>query len=153
MQFAKLFLRGNETLSIENYTWVGNNRINLNPSARWGSGGVGAFIKNDFLTKYTFEADKSLEDILILKFTNRLDKFVLCIGYLPPDFSTKAVNRDAFFNDLSKKVYEYQSEGEIIICGDFNARLGSESDYIEGVDVVKPRMVIDTTTNSYCVIF
>ena len=113
---------------------------------------MGEFIKNDFLTKYTFEADKSLEDILILKFTNRFDKsaFVLFIGYLPPDFSTRAVDGDAFFNDLSKKVYEYQSEGEIIICGDFNARLGSESDYIEGVDVVKPRMVIDTTTNSYC---
>ena len=61
----------NETLSFENYTWVGNNRINLNLSALRGSGGVGAFIKNDFLTKYTFEADKSLEDILILKFTNR----------------------------------------------------------------------------------
>ena len=149
---CETFLRGNETLSIENYTWVGNNRINLNPSARPGSGGVGAFIKNGFLTKYTFEADKSLEDILILKFTNRFDKsaFVLFICYLPPDFSMRAVDGDAFFNDLSKKVYEYQSEGEIIICGDFNARLGLESDYIEGVDVVKPRMVIDTTTNSYC---
>ena len=61
---------------------------------------------------------------------------MLFIGYLPPDFSTRAVDGDAFFNDLSKKVYEYQSEGEIIICGDFNARLCSESDYIEGVDVV-----------------
>ena len=105
LQFAKHFLRGNGTLSVENYTWVGNNRINLNPSARRGSGGVGAFVKNDFLTKYTFEADKSLEDILILKFTNRFDKsaFVLFIGYPPPDFSTRAVDRDAFFNDLSKK--------------------------------------------------
>ena len=75
---------------------------------------------------------------------------MLFIGYLPPDFSARAVDGDAFFNNLSKKVYEYQSEGEIIICGDFNARLGSESDFIEGVDVVKPMMVIDTTTNSYC---
>ena len=49
-----------------------------------------------------------------------------------------------------KKVYEYQSEGEIILCGDFNARMGSEPDYIEGVDVVKPREVIDTSTYSSC---
>ena len=49
-----------------------------------------------------------------------------------------------------KKVYEYYSEGEIILCGDFNARLGSEPGYIEGVDVVIPMEVIDTSTNSYC---
>ena len=54
------------------------------------------------------------------------------------------------FSMICQKIYEYQSEGEIIICGDFNARLGSESDYIEGVDVVTPRMVIYTTINSYC---
>ena len=58
-----------------------------------------ALIKKDFLTKYTFAADKSLEDIPILKFTNRFDKsvFVLIIGYLLPDFSTRAVDGDAFF--------------------------------------------------------
>ena len=60
------------------------------------------------------------------------------------------MDADAVFNELMKKVYEYQSEGEIIICGDFNARLGSESDYIEGVDAAKPREIIDTSTNSYC---
>ena len=48
------------------------------------------------------------------------------------------------------KVYEYQSKGEIILCGDFNARLGSEPDYIEGVDAVIPREIIDTLTNIYC---
>ena len=33
--------------------------------------------------------------------------------------------------------------------GDFNARIGCESDYIEGVDDVKPREVIIGTLNSY----
>ena len=149
---CETFLRGNDTLFIENYTWVGNNRLNISPNARRGSGGVGAFINNDSLTKYTYDADKRLEDTLILKLTNRIDYsvIVLFICYLPPDCSTRAVDADAFLNELMKKVYEYQSEGEIILFGDINARMGSEPDYIEGVDIVKPREVIDTSTNSYC---
>ena len=48
-----------------------------------------------------------------------------------------------------EKVYEYQNDGHLIICGDLNARVGQESDYIEGVDDVKPREVIDDTVNRY----
>ena len=59
------------------------------------------------------------------------------------------VHAEAFFTDLMTKVYEYQNEGDIIICGDFNARCGDESDYIEGVDNVPPREVIDHKLNSY----
>ena len=89
---------------------------------------------------------------MILKFTNRIDSsvFVLFVCYLPPDGSTRTVDADAFVNELMKKMYEYQSEGEIILSGDFNARLGSEPDYIEGVDIVKQREIIDESTNSYC---
>ena len=46
-----------------------------------------------------------------------------------------------------EKVYEYQNDGHLIICDDLNARVGQESDYIEGVDDVKPREVIDDTVN------
>lgn len=48
-----------------------------------------------------------------------------------------------------EKVYEYQNDGHLIVCGDLNARVGQESDYIEGVDDVKPREVIDDTINRY----
>ena len=86
---------------IENYTLVGNNRLNTSPNARRGSGNVGAFIKNEILTKYTFDADKSLEDTLILKLTHRIDYYViiLFIYYLPPDCSTRVVTADAFLNE------------------------------------------------------
>ncbi|CAC5383691.1 unnamed protein product [Mytilus coruscus] len=42
---------------------------------------------------------------------------------------------------------KYQTKGYTIICGDFNARCGSNTDYIEGVDDIKPRTTIDTTEN------
>ena len=38
-----------------------------------------------------------------------------------------------------KQVYQYQNCGKIIICSDFNSRIGEESDYIEGVDNIPIR--------------
>ena len=34
------------------------------------------------------------------------------------------------------------------VCGDFNSRVGDDSDYIEGVDDVRPRKVLDFTPNA-----
>ena len=89
---CETFLRGNETLSIENYTWVGNIRLNINPNARRGSGGVGTFTKNEFLTKYTCVTDKSMEDTLILKFTHRIDSSVLVLFML---FATRLLHESS----------------------------------------------------------
>ena len=47
------------------------------------------------------------------------------------------------------KFYDYQNEGDVIICGDFNSRCGDEPDYIEGVDSITPREVIDDKMNPY----
>ena len=40
-----------------------------------------------------------------------------------------------------------------MLCGDFNARCGSDADYIEGVDDIEPRSIVDYRKNSYCDIF
>ena len=34
------------------------------------------------------------------------------------------------------------------VCGDFNSRVGDDSDYIEGVDDVRPRDILDSTSNA-----
>ena len=38
---------------------------------------------------------------------------------------------------------------KILICGDFNSRIGEESDYIMGVDNIPVRNVIDATSNKH----
>ena len=63
--------------------------------------------------------------------------------------SSRHTEVDSFFSNLMEKVYEYQNDGHLIVCGDLNTRVGQESDYIEGVDDVKPREVIDDTINRY----
>ena len=41
----------------------------------------------------------------------------------------------------------YQNIGKLYICGDFNARCGDIQDFIEGVDNVQKRHVIDDVSN------
>ncbi|VDI17339.1 Hypothetical predicted protein [Mytilus galloprovincialis] len=64
--------------------------------------------------------------------------------------STRQIDKDTFFDTLITQVYEHQNKGPFFICGDFNSRCGNESDYIEGVDNLCQRNVIDFKCNSYC---
>ena len=43
----------------------------------------------------------------------------------------------------------YQSQGQYIICGDFIARCGNEPDYIEGVDEIIERTIVEYKKNHY----
>ena len=63
--------------------------------------------------------------------------------YLPPEGPFRYVNVDEFFDTLLTKIYQYQGMGQYYICGDFNSRLGDLVDYIEGVDEVPPRDILD----------
>ena len=38
---------------------------------------------------------------------------------------------------------------EILFCGDLNARIGSNSDIIENIDLVKSRKVLDLLKNKH----
>ena len=52
-----------------------------------------------------------------------------------------------FFENLLQQVYCNQTIENIVICGDFNSRCGYYSDFIEGVDEISPRSVIDVNEN------
>ena len=98
------------------------------------------------LYSYDLSVDRSMDDVLFIKLINKSSNAALpvCVCYLPLEHSSRHTDVD-----LMNKVYEYQNEGHLVICGDCNTRLGCKSDYIEGVDDVKPREVIDETLNSY----
>ena len=46
-------------------------------------------------------------------------------------------------------MYEYQKIGNFYIVGEFNARCREAQDFIEGIDMITPRQVIDYGHNSY----
>ncbi|XP_033731041.1 uncharacterized protein LOC117320594, partial [Pecten maximus] len=112
-------------------------------------------IKNSLYARYTVDVvDKSNEDILWVRFRNNIDRdLYLCVCYLPPEGTTRPVDSDKFYGTLLENVYSFQNLGSVCIMGDFNARTGDLSDYIEGVDVVTPRAHIDDGENRLGVAF
>ena len=56
-----------------------------------------------------------------------------------PAGSTRDVNVESFYCNLLEQVYAYQNVGQMFICGDLNSRVGTDTDYIEGVDEMRPR--------------
>ena len=75
--------------------------------------------------------------------------FCLCISYLPPENSSRHVRAETFFDILLENVYMYHHEGIFVICGDLNGRIGSHSDYIEGVDKIPERSILDYKHNKH----
>ena len=73
--------------------------------------------------------------------------YVVCVCYLPPSESTRLNDPELFYSTLLEQVYSYQNDGRIYICGVFNSRAGDASEFIEGVDDLTPRDVIDHTSN------
>ena len=95
--------------------------------------------------------DSSVEDILWVEVKDKFTLKVLniCVCYLPPEGSSRHVDPHAFFANLLSQIYIYQDIGPYMICGDFNARCSNEPDYIEGVDDIVERHVVDYKKNSY----
>jgi hypothetical protein len=146
------FLVGKEILSVENYSWYGRNRNKKHQNAKRGSGGVGILSKQRLLKYFNVTVlDNTKEDILWVNLASKDGGYsvCLCVCYLPPKTSSYKVEGDIFFDTLLEQIYCYQNEGIVCICGDINARYGIQQDYIEGVDDVKPREIIDYGENNY----
>lgn len=148
---CETFLRNKDKPSIKGYTWIGNNRKQIHKKAKRGSGGVGFFIKDNIVKSSNVSVvDDNSDDILWIKLSTGQDRFLfLCVCYLPPHHSSRPVESDVFLHKLLESVYTYQTQGQVCIVGDFNARIGISSDYIEGVDQVPPRNPIDEGYNHH----
>ena len=47
----------------------------------------------------------------------------------------------------------YQDKGEFLRLGDYNSRVGDRQDFVEGIDKLCEREIIDTKKNAYSDIF
>ena len=81
--------------------------------------------------------DDEYEGILWLKLQsieNVNDCFCICVCYLPPENSTRAIHVNELFDTVITQMYTYQNYTIQFICGDFNSRCSDMEDYIAGVD-------------------
>ena len=104
---AESHLMKDETLSVEEYQWFGQNRDSLHVNARKGSGGVGFLIRNDRLNHFNVcELNSAFEGILCLSLKSKTDSanFNICVCYLPPLHSSRQID-DKSFTTVSQPIF------------------------------------------------
>ena len=122
----------------------------MNPRALRGSGGVGFLIKDTLLIEYRVKVvDGSVDDTLWLQLINKTDEtnsFHVCSCYLPPEQSARGNKAEEVFEQLLSNLHQIADSNPIIICGDFNARIGNKT---ENNNALQNRTSIDKTINSH----
>ena len=145
-------LMGDKLIDVPGFVWFGNNRSFIKNRAKCGSGGVGILVKSAVATDYQVEIfDKSFEGIIILQLTHKKSEyqFAICSVYLPPEAGEYGKNSDSFFNHLLNQAYLLCDVDMFLIGGDLNARVNVNGDYIEGIDDVPARKIIDESKNKH----
>ena len=111
---------------MNGYRWIGFNRQMKHIRAPKNSGGVGFFIKEEFLLNFSLKIiDKEQDGLLGLYLVHHISDFKLLLytGYLPPENSKWGREPDMFFGHLLSKIYFHTDVDMTIFCGDLNARL------------------------------
>lgn len=95
------------------------------------SGGIIVWYRGD-LAKHitTVQQGRTHIWLKISKSIGICDKNIyLCAAYTPP--SESPYFTEEFFNTLHTEIVHFQAQGNVMVCGDFNARTGKENDCIE----------------------
>lgn len=93
--------------------------------------------------------------VFYLGFANKHDGSIIsaCVCYAPPEHSTRAIKVVELLDTLLTQIHSFQQDGHIWLCGDFNSRLGDRLDYIDDIDEVPDRHVLDLARNAYGELF
>lgn len=136
---VETWLKGDETVGFDGYQWFGHNWSCLNKRARRGSSGVGVLVKSSICQDWLVDVvSAELEDVLWLKMQHKESMYTIFIAvcYIPPLGSSHDFDIENRFLVLEEQVHRFESEGQVVVCGDFNARCGNLCD-IEGEDSIR----------------
>lgn len=146
-------LRNDQTINLEGYHCIGNNRKQISNNAWRGSGGIGFLIKNSLYDNFEVNIlDDSRDDILWIYLKNKDDPeltLYLCVCYLQPERSSRGNIAQEFYDCLLSQMYLYSTGCPIFICGDFNGRVGNLQDFNDSLDYLPKRIPIDETRNAF----
>ena len=93
------------------------------------SGGISILVKSCLRKGVSIIDKESCDDFVWWKLDKTFFKMqrdiYLCSVYIPPQNSSRErqLNHD-HFEELQESIYKFIDKGEIILCGDFNARMG-----------------------------
>lgn len=133
VSLMETWLDADYKVNVENYYAFSKCR-NKSAKAIRNSGGITVLVKNNLRRGVKFLDKESSEEFvwfkLDKKFFNLQYDVFCCSVYIPPQNSLreKRINID-HFSVLQDKIYNFSKKGKIILCGDFNARVGNLNDY------------------------
>ena len=149
-------LKVDDIISHPGFTWCGHNRVKLSTRAIRGSGGVGFLIANRVLHRDHVDIiDKTFDGILWIELKMKNDhdiKLLLCVCYLPPEGSSRGNIAQEFYDTLLSQIYMYYNDSPMLLCGDYNDRIGSKIDW-NNDELVTSRTPLDVTFNRFGDIF
>ena len=146
----------NDTILLDGYTVYCNNRTCINKKSPKGSGGVAIAVKDKMFEEYIVDMlECEVDGVLIMRLTNKHTDYTCALVnvYLPPENSVYGDDPAGMFEHLLANMFELCEMDLIIMGGDFNARLGNMKDYIEDLDEIPPRTVLDENQNEHGKLF
>ncbi|MDA8001866.1 MAG: endonuclease/exonuclease/phosphatase family protein [Alphaproteobacteria bacterium] len=147
---VETWLKDDEKVDYDGYCWFGHNRSCLSRKAVRGSGGVGVLVKSSWCKWWSVViVDVEVEDVLWVKFENKKshEMFFVAVCYFPPVGSSREVDTEERFQVLTEQIQRFQLEGQVVVCGDFNARCGNLKDHAGDMEWVSDRIGVDMVKN------
>ena len=138
-------------------------RKTVSKNSRRSSGGITIFVKSTLRKGTKFLDKESSEEFVWYKMDKTFFKLkhdiFICTVYIPPQNSSREsrLNIDRF-EKLQNNIYKFANKGSIILCGDFNARIGTVEDFIDNKHLeddifapfsFDPRLSQDHQVNAY----
>ncbi len=145
-------LKGTKCVEMPGYMWYGYNRQQQHVRVNKGSGGVGILVKRRIAEEYDIKiVDREIDGLLMLKFTHKVTLYSLLMvcAYLPPENSPWGRDATGFYSHVLSRIYDNIDCDAVCIMGDLNARVGDKADFIEGIDDITPRRVLDNVSNKH----
>ena len=143
-------LKGDEIAAFDGYQWFGHNRFNLSNKAVGGSGSVGLLVRSPWCQFWTVTVvEVGMEDVMWVRFEHKesCQVFLVAVCYFPPVGSSRDVDIEECFQILSEQIQTFQLEGQVVVCGDFNARCGGFKDTGDLHERIEEKVVVDHVVN------
>ena len=146
-------LREEEKISIQGYEWIEGNR------SKQSGGGVGFLVCKNLLRNVIREPSINYPDKMEVRWVRLIlkDRQHLCMGVFYGKQETYQ-NQDTLdeYNTLENQINSFLAQNhQVILLGDFNAKVGNDSNGISGGDPAVSRngkMLLDLIQNTQTVI-
>ena len=132
--FSEMWLKSVECTEyyVEHYHCINKPRSFHHKRAKRGAGGILLYINNRIWSNVAVLSNMTADNRVWIKLydTSTEDNDVyISFCYLPPRDSSVTCNNQSEWSHFESEVINMSTRGNILLCGDFDARTGTKCDY------------------------